>query len=86
MKHVQEVAPKGTVLIMRCALCERLEAEFDGAERACVKARKDIDQHIETATRAEFAKLRLAESDACLDLEMLRILLERHRLEYKEHV
>lgn len=71
---------------MRCVLCERLEAEFDGAERAYASARNAIDQQIETATRAEFAKLRLAASEACLDLEMLRILLERHRLENKEHV
>ena len=67
-----------------CSLCQRLEVERAGAERAYALALKALEERFETASPTEYAKLRLAESDARLDLKMLRLQVDRHRLEHKE--
>lgn len=67
-----------------CSLCQRLEVERASAERIHALALKALEERFETASRTEYAKLRLAESDARLDLEMLRLQVDRHRLEHKE--
>lgn len=70
--------------VTQCPVCQRLEAERDEAERTYAMALKSLEERIETPSRAEFTKLRIAESEARLDLEILRIQLEKHRLQHKE--
>lgn len=72
--------------VIQCPLCRRLEAEREESERAYALALRTLDERLETATGAEFSKLRHAEADARLDLEMLRRQLDRHRLEHIERV
>lgn len=66
-----------------CPLCQRLETERTGAERVWALALDALEEGLETATRVEYSKLRLAESDARLDVTMLRLQFDRHRLEHK---
>ena len=64
---------------MLCPVCERLEAEFTRMAGIHYESASTRERKWQTVPRAEYIRLKCAESDARLELEVVRAELKMHR-------
>jgi hypothetical protein len=67
-----------------CSHCQRLESEKELLERIHAEALGGLQANSETASTEDYNALRIAESNARLDLEIAVLELKRHKRNHQK--